>query len=156
MGAIAASPLVGVVAPVVRAPDNSVEDHARRFPSIFTLLAKVFGHRPRMVPTEGRSDYRVDWIAGMFMLFRSDTLRSVGGFDERYFLYYEDVGLCARLHERGLGVAVNTAVSVRTMLGERAVGISSTPGGTLAAPLAFWRPIRELRSVWDRARNRKR
>jgi len=112
LGAIAASPLVGVVAPVVRAPDNSVEDHARRFPSIFTLLAKVFGHRPRMVPTEGQSDYRVDWIAGMFMLFRSDTLRSVGGFDERYFLYYEDVDLCARLHERGLGVAVNTAVSV--------------------------------------------
>jgi GT2 family glycosyltransferase len=47
----------------------------------------------------------------MFMLFRAETLRSMGGFDERYFLYYEDVDLCARLREAGYEVAVCTEAS---------------------------------------------
>jgi GT2 family glycosyltransferase len=45
-----------------------------------------------------------DWIAGMFMLFRSELFREVGGFDERYFLYYEDVDLCFRLRQHGYEV----------------------------------------------------
>ena len=43
----------------------------------------------------------VDWVAGMFMLFRSEDFREVGGFDERFFLYYEDVDICRRLLSRG-------------------------------------------------------
>ena len=39
------------------------------------------------------------------MLLRSSTFESIGGFDERYFLYYEDVDLCARLRLLGLEVA---------------------------------------------------
>ena len=103
---------IGVVAPTVRAPDFSVEDHARSFPSIFTLLGKALGHRPRVAASHGLSEYRVDWVAGMFMLFRSETLRSVNGFNEKFFLYYEDVDLCARLGDRGLDVVVLTTASV--------------------------------------------
>jgi GT2 family glycosyltransferase len=43
----------------------------------------------------------VDWVAGMFMLFRAEAFQSIGGFDERYVLYYEDVDLCRRLHAAG-------------------------------------------------------
>ena len=93
-------------------PDLSPEDHARDFPSVFTLVAKIFGHRPLAVRTTTQSIYFPDWVAGMFMVFRSETMRSLGGFDERYFLYYEDVDLCARMRERGLEVAVCTKVSV--------------------------------------------
>jgi len=46
------------------------------------------------------------------MLLRYETLRSLGGFDERYFLYYEDVDLCARIRDRGLEVAVCAGASV--------------------------------------------
>ena len=102
----------GVVAPMVVAPDLSHEDHARDFPSIFSLAAKALGSRPATPPPNDKSIYHPDWIAGMFMMFNSETLRSVGGFDDRYFLYYEDVDLCARLRERGLQVAVCPAASV--------------------------------------------
>jgi N-acetylglucosaminyl-diphospho-decaprenol L-rhamnosyltransferase len=47
-----------------------------------------------------------DWVGGMFMLFRRETFEQSGGFDQRYFLYYEDVDLCARLRLRGYEVAI--------------------------------------------------
>lgn len=109
---VVANPRVGVVAPTVRAHDLSIEDHARPFPNIFTLIGKAFGHRPRVAQPPGLVEYRVDWVAGMFMLFRSDTLRSVDGFDEKFFLYYEDVDLCARIGDRGFEVVVCTAATV--------------------------------------------
>jgi len=109
---VLADPHVGVVAPSVTGPDLSPEDHARTFPSVFTLAAKAFGYRPHVVAPEGQAVYHPDWVAGMFMLFRSETLRALGGFDERYFLYYEDVDLCARLRDRGLDVAVCASASV--------------------------------------------
>lgn len=109
---VARNPDIGVVAPLVTGPDLSPEDHARDFPSVFTLAAKIFGHCPLTVRPATQSIYFPDWVAGMFMVFRSETMRSLGGFDERYFLYYEDVDLCARMRERGLEVAVCTKVSV--------------------------------------------
>lgn len=97
---------IGVVAPEVINPALIPEDHARNFPSVFTLIAKLFGHRPGNSSAGRHAVYYPDWVAGMFMLFRAETLRSLGGFDERYFLYYEDVDLCARLREADYEVAV--------------------------------------------------
>lgn len=112
LGAVAQDPRVGVVAPVVTSPEGIPEDNARAFPSVFTLLAKAFGHRPRTAAPAGTATHHPDWVAGMFMLMRSDTLRSLGGFDENYFLYYEDVDLCARMRDRGLEATICTSVSV--------------------------------------------
>lgn len=102
----------GVAAPAVTDPELVPEDHARDFPSLFALVAKAFGSRPHTLAPSGQAIYHPDWVAGMFMLFRSDTLRALGGFDERYFLYYEDVDLCARMRARGLEVAVCPAAAV--------------------------------------------
>ena len=41
------------------------------------------------------------WIPGLFMLFRSDAYREVGGFDERFFMYGEDFDICARTQLAG-------------------------------------------------------
>lgn len=78
-----------------------MEDSARRFPTVATLLKKIFAERREPDYPVDRGPLVVDWLAGMFMLFRSDAYRSVGGFDEAYFLYYEDVDLCHRLGSIG-------------------------------------------------------
>jgi N-acetylglucosaminyl-diphospho-decaprenol L-rhamnosyltransferase len=92
---------VAVAGPLVRNPAGATEDSARRFPTPGSLLKKIFvDTREPDYPTN-RGPLEVDWLAGMFLLFRSDAYRAVGGFDEAYFLYYEDVDICRRLRKAG-------------------------------------------------------
>ena len=90
-------PAVGVVAPLIRSPAGGVEDSARRLPTPVSILRKALLGASRPDYEAGAGDLHPDWVAGMFMLFRRETFAAVGGFDERYFLYYEDVDLCTRL-----------------------------------------------------------
>lgn len=103
---------VGVVAPIVVGENGEPEDSARRFPTPFKILCKVFRGCKA-------NDYRVqdetvfpDWVGGMFMLFPQRVFEALGGFDQRYFLYYEDVDLCARLRLQGHQVAICPAAKV--------------------------------------------
>lgn len=103
----------GVVGPLIVAPNGTVEDSARRFPTPLNLTAKLLGLSDGRyaVPADNKA-FTVDWIGGMFMLFQSKEFRCVNGFDEGYFLYYEDVDLCARLWKNGQRVMVCPAVQV--------------------------------------------
>lgn len=104
---------VAVVGPEILSPSGFVEDSARRFPSPATIVKRLFN-------TEQKNDYHPfametiypDWIGGMFMLFRSDIYADLNGFDEKFFLYFEDVDLGARLRLKGLKVALNSEASV--------------------------------------------
>lgn len=92
---------VGVAAPVVLGASGEMEDSARRFPSPLKIFCKLLGRcRGSDYAVTNKSIYP-DWVAGMFMIFRRDVFEEIGGFDERYFLYYEDVDICARLRLRG-------------------------------------------------------
>lgn len=44
----------------------------------------------------------VDWASGAFLCVTFDVFESVGGFDKKYFMYYEDVDLCYRLNQQGI------------------------------------------------------
>lgn len=95
-------PTVGLVVPTVLSPSGSEEDSVRQFPTIGGLLRKaLMGDEGRIQRFASNGLQPVDWAAGMFMLFRSQAFRDVGGFDDRFFLYYEDVDICARLWAAG-------------------------------------------------------
>lgn len=107
------------VGPLVRSPAGSVEDSARRFPTVTSLLHKL-------VVRARTPDYRwdggpipVDWVAGMFMLFNARAFRDIGGFDEAYFLYYEDVDVCRRLWRSGSKVVYDPRVGIVHDAGRR-------------------------------------
>ena len=88
----------GVAGPKVLAADGRQEDSWRAFPTPQKLLLKAFGRDKTIMRLEESAESLFpDWVAGMCMLFRSDSFRQVGGFDERFFLYYEDVDICVRL-----------------------------------------------------------
>jgi len=102
----------GAAGPLVRRPDGGTEDSARRFPTAATLLKKLFVERRVPDYATDRGPLEVDWIGGMFMLLPSAAFRAVGGFDEAYFLYYEDVDLCRRLKQAGRSVVYDPRAKV--------------------------------------------
>ena len=102
-----------VAAPLVVSPSGSIEDSMRYFPRPVTLLMKFLsGADGRYSAKSGQEHFFPEWCAGMFMLFRSRDFERLSGFDERYFLYYEDVDICVRAWRLGLKVAACPRVSV--------------------------------------------
>lgn len=103
---------VGVAAPIVVGGNGEMEDSARRFPTPLKLLCKVFGRcKGGDYVLQGEAIFP-DWVGGMFMLLPSGVFRKIGGFDTRFFLYYEDVDLCARLTILGYRVALCNEATV--------------------------------------------
>ncbi len=106
-------PGVAVCAPKIVTPTGQEEDSHRRFPGLGSLCTKAIGGNDgKIPPKQGRKWERGSWLAGMFMFLRSEAFRKVGGFDEKFFLYYEDVDLCARLIRQGGRVKKVASVSV--------------------------------------------
>ncbi len=99
-------PDVALVAPRVTDGQGHREDNARYFPTVGEILGKCAGGRSRTFDSGAELIGYPDWVGGMFMLTKRDVFRAVGGFDEAYHLYYEDVDLCARLRAAGYKVAV--------------------------------------------------
>ncbi|WP_200385790.1 glycosyltransferase [Rhodocyclus tenuis] len=102
----------GVIAPAVRNPDGGLEDSARYFPTLSRLLFKLVGLSDGRIATELIAQQDIDWAAGMFLLFPAETFREIGGFDEGFFLYYEDVDICTRLWRSGRRVILHPGVTV--------------------------------------------
>jgi N-acetylglucosaminyl-diphospho-decaprenol L-rhamnosyltransferase len=97
----------GVIAPRILNSRGQVEDSVRSLPTPWSIAARVFSRRfgrARMAAS-GRSpsshNAPFHWLVGMFMLFSAEAFQRIGGFDERFFLYYEDYDICARLHRAG-------------------------------------------------------
>ena len=108
-------PTVGVVAPLVLNPAGTPEDNARHFPTPWNLGRKLLGledGRYHFQASPKPSAREIEWAAGMFLLFRADAFRDVGGFDAKFHLYYEDVDICARLWKAGWKVVCDPGVTV--------------------------------------------
>lgn len=102
----------GVVAPVVLGTDGGVEDSARRFPSPLKILCKALGKCRGADYLVAQTLIFPDWVGGMCMVLPSTVYKKLGGFDQRFFLYYEDVDLCGRLRLAGYRSVVCPQASV--------------------------------------------
>lgn len=92
---------VGVVAPACVDSAGHFEDSARKFPTVKSLLKRrFFSERHLDYDLADGNPITVDWVAGMFMCFRSENFRAVKGFDESFHLYFEDVDICYRLSQK--------------------------------------------------------
>ncbi len=107
---------VGVVAPRIEADDGSLHHSLRRFPRLRSTYAQaLFLHR--ILPHGTWTDEVIrepaaygaaadqEWVSGACMLVRRSLLEQLGGFDERFFLYCEDMDLCLRVREAGFRIA---------------------------------------------------
>lgn len=99
------NPKNGVCAPKILGLNGKEEDSHRQFPNFKNIITKIFKFGDgRITSNSAKLFKRRSWLGGMFLIFRTETLRKVHGFDEKFFLYYEDVDLCARLIREGFAV----------------------------------------------------
>jgi N-acetylglucosaminyl-diphospho-decaprenol L-rhamnosyltransferase len=104
---------VGVAGPLVLASNGMQEDSWRKFPSICSLGLKAMGRDTTIIKhNQEETPFFVDWVAGMCMLFRAKSYRALNGFNSDYFMYYEDVDICARLWRKGLTVVANPKAKI--------------------------------------------
>ena len=105
-------PSVGAVGARQVLPSGELFPTVRRFPSVSRALAEALAaERLGVLPvplgervidlSRYDEEFRCDWTSGSFILARSDALRSAGVFDERFFMFSEEVDLCLRIRRAG-------------------------------------------------------
>ncbi|MEY4373977.1 MAG: hypothetical protein RL760_143 [Candidatus Eisenbacteria bacterium] len=125
-------PEAGLVGPAVVTDAGSLEATVGAFPTperewAHSWLLDRLGWPGRFVAPPARTA-AVDWVSGCAWLVRAEAARAVGPLDEAYFMYYEDVDWCRRMHDAGW--LVLHAPEVRWRHG---VGRGSSATGTLPA-----------------------
>ena len=102
---------LGAVGPLIRNTDGSIYPSARSDPRVrdavghgllgFVWRTNPFTRRYRQLDADPTRPRDVDWVSGAAVWLRRDALDTVGGWDERYFMYVEDVDLCWQLRQGG-------------------------------------------------------
>ena len=132
-------PHAGALGPLIRDPDGSVYPSARHLPSLVrggmhAVVGPFWKRNPwtaayrqeRLEPSERP----VGWLSGSCLLLRRSAFDQVGGFDERYFMYMEDVDLGDRLGEAGW---LNVYVPSAEVLHHKGHSTGHDPASHLAA-----------------------
>ncbi|MGI5827199.1 MAG: glycosyltransferase family 2 protein [Patescibacteria group bacterium] len=116
-----ANPKVGLVGPKLLNPDGSLQYSCVRFPKFYTpLLRRTFVgqffpgriNHYLMKHADHNQTQVVDWILGACFMVRRSEIKDNLLFDERYFMYFEDVDLCRQIRTRGQKVVYFPAAEV--------------------------------------------
>ena len=96
-----------MIAPRVLNSNNELLHTARRYPSLFELIFRFLGIfkkftiRGEYKNQNHKEPFSPDFVQGSFMLFKTEDLLRLEGFDERYFMYMEDVDICRKIDLSG-------------------------------------------------------
>lgn len=119
-------PEAGAIGPRLLYPEGEIQMSYGSMPGIATeLLQKLWnagyargkGPLRRAIRRRYARERYVDWVSGACLLTRRDTLETVSGFDETFFLYSEDVDLCARIRATGARILFTPEVEIVHLLG---------------------------------------
>jgi N-acetylglucosaminyl-diphospho-decaprenol L-rhamnosyltransferase len=103
-----------ILAPQVVNEIGHVQDSFRKLPTPFEIIQRRLpGYTFEALQPDDNGLIHPDWIAGMFLFMSHEVYRQLGGMNERYRLYFEDVDLCTRARLADMKIIVDTQVSVR-------------------------------------------
>jgi N-acetylglucosaminyl-diphospho-decaprenol L-rhamnosyltransferase len=152
LACFADQPALGAAGPRIRNLDGTDYPSARTSPSIPVAVGhgvlglwwptNPFTARYRQLAADPERARPVDWVSGAAIWLRRRALDAVGGWDERYFMYMEDLDLCRRIRVAGFDVAYEPAGAVTHVQG---ASTSRHPYRMLA---------QHHRSAWTFARRR--
>ncbi len=113
---------IGLVMPKVIYPDGTLQYLCKLLPNPIDLIIRRFmpmkkyvekwSFRFEMRGSGYDKEMMVPFLSGCFMLFRTDALVKTGGFDDRFFMYCEDIDICRRILAAGYKTYYYPAVSI--------------------------------------------
>ncbi|WP_342109720.1 glycosyltransferase family 2 protein [Methylobacterium sp. SI9] len=122
--ALTADPRTGIVGARLVDPDGRTARSCARAPTALGLLGRALAlDRLGLVPPhfllewDHAEDRAVDQVMGAFLMIRRDLFQALGGFDPRFFVYWEDADLCTRARAAGFAV-LHVAGAVAHHLGQ--------------------------------------
>ena len=142
-------PGVGILGPQLVDPSGRVQLSCRSFPSYrtalfhrYSLLTRTFPNNPGsrdylMSDWDHRTVREVDWVSGACLLHRRSVLDDIGGLDERFFMYCEDVDFCLRTRQAGRSVRYHPGMRVLHHIGGS--GGPAMPRMVVARHRSVWR-----------------
>ena len=105
-------PNIDLLSPLVKFPNGNVQYLTRNEPTVFDLGIRFLGpkwfkkRQEKFVNLVDGYDHeqQIRNATGSFMFFKTDSLKSIGGFDERYFLYMEDTDITKSINQMGKAI----------------------------------------------------
>lgn len=124
---LASDPRIGVAGPNLVRPDGTTYPTGRRFPSLtmgvlHALLGGIWPSNPatrryHMDELDRTTAQDVDWVSGSAMMIRREAFDAIGGFDSGYFMYFEELDFCLRLHRGGWRVVFDPEPTIMHKVG---------------------------------------
>jgi GT2 family glycosyltransferase len=106
---------IGTVAPKLLLEDESEQPFAFGFyPKILNVIFEKFKRAPKYL----NKPFEVEWVSGAALIIRREIFKKLGGFDENFFMYFEDIDLCKRVKELGFKVIVCPELSLTHLCGK--------------------------------------
>ncbi len=90
---------IGIAVPVLETKDKKFLENTWDFPTFWGLVGRRVWKKRMPQPRENPKE--VHWAQGSFLVMRKDFFEKLGGFDPRFFLFFEDTDLCRRVWEAG-------------------------------------------------------
>lgn len=145
-----ADPRLGLVGGRLVGRDGAPQPSARLFNSVLNDLLALSGLAARRPRSRffGRFDRTwadpsrpadVDWVPGAYSAIRAEALAQAGPFDERFFLYYEEVDLCRRIKAAGYTIGYRPEIEVVHLGGESSRTVKRLTMSSAGAQLTLWR-----------------
>lgn len=106
---------IGILSPGLEFPDGTLRPSARAFPKPTDIISK------RLFPARWEKAHQytntkdlqfVDWVVGTCLLMKREFFLELGGFDERFFLFFEDTDLCRRVKKAGKKIGFMPGIRV--------------------------------------------
>ncbi|MBI5740664.1 MAG: glycosyltransferase family 2 protein [Nitrospirae bacterium] len=109
-----AGPETGIIGCRILNPDGSLQFSVGKFPSLWSTVTDMLRpcHKRKYCLAGYDTAHEADWVTGAFIAIDRRVVEDVGGFDERFFMYYEEVDWCLRAKKRGWKVFYFPHVSI--------------------------------------------
>lgn len=119
------NPEYGLIGPKLSFPDNTYQKTVRRLPTVWGAFKEY------ILNIKGAYDFydpqctnlcEVESIVGACMIIRKDLFEEIEGFDEKYFLYFEDLELCRSVKNKGFKIGYLPEVEIKHLVGASGEG----------------------------------